>query len=71
MIKLDEKSRIGKVIEAESRLKVTRGWKVGRKGSYCLMIRVCIGSDENLLAIVIMVAQHSECMVLNCIVKNV
>jgi len=30
-------SRIGKSIESESRLMVTRGWEEGRMGSNCVM----------------------------------
>ena len=38
IIHLHEISRIGKFIEKERRLGITRGWGVGGMGSYCLMV---------------------------------
>ena len=37
MISFYEISRIGKSIESESRLMVTRGWEEGGMGSNCVM----------------------------------
>lgn len=42
------------------RLEVIRAWRVGM-GSYCLMPRISVWSDENVLERVIMAAQHCEC----------
>ena len=36
----------------ESRTGVTRGWKKGKRGSYCLMRTIYVGDDEKLLSIV-------------------
>ena len=38
---------MGQFIETESRIEVTRGWREGGKGSYCLMGRVSVWDDEN------------------------
>ena len=55
--------RIGKFIETESRIKVTRDWGNVGMGSYCLMgTGSLFGTMKEFWGwIVVMVAKHFEC----------